>query len=426
MSRPSGDGTYQVEPRSGETRRIPDSAQVNSSRMKVLIYTHAFAPQVGGVETLVLILAQGLAESFKQWGREDVTVVTSASAEGVNDSKLTFRLVRRPNPLTLWYLVGSTDVLHLAGPALLPLILGLLRRKPIVVEHHGFQTACPNGQLFYESLQNICPGHFMSGRHRECLRCTRSRGRPSSFKMWLLTFLRRWLCCRVSANIVPTSWLANVLQLPNTTVIHHGIAGDRAKKAYLAPFHEPLTFAFMGRLVRTKGIHIVLQAASRLKAINISFRLRIIGDGPEREILEGQVKDLNLADCVTFLGRLTLADLPPALDDVVAIITPSLAGEVFGLVLLEQMQEGRVQIVSALGPLNEVVGNAGMKFSPGNSNELARCMRRIILTPSLIKDLGERAHLRARESFKLEDMVQKHLAIYRFSLMNGRRRPTRA
>ena len=181
----------------------------------------------------------------------------------------------------------------------------------------------------------------------------------------------------------------------------------------------------MGRLVRTKGIHILLQAASRLKAMNISFRLKIIGDGSEREILEGQVKDLNLVDCVTFLGRLTLADLPPALDDVVAIITPSLAGEVFGLVLLEQMQEGRVQIVSALGPLNEVVGNAGMKFSPGNSNELARCMRRIILTPSLIKDLGERAHLRARESFKLEDMVQKHLAIYRFSLMNRSRRPTR-
>ena len=384
--------------------------------MKILIYTHSFAPRVGGVETHTMLLARGLAESLKQQGSENVTVATPESAGGFNDPGLPFRLVRRPNLATIWRLVGSTDLVHLAGPAFLPLILGLLRRKPVVVEHHGFQAICPNGQLFYEPLQVPCPGHFMAGRHRECFRCNASRGRASSFKLWLLTFLRRWLCYRVSANVAPTSWLAGLLQLPNTSVIHHGLAGDGEEKSYLNHVREPVTFAFIGRLVSTKGVHILLQASSHLKVINLPFRLKIIGDGPERRALEEQTRVLKLTDRVDFLGYLPVADLKRALADVVAVVVPSLAGEVFGLALLEQMQEGRILIVSNIAPFDEVLGNAGMRFSPGDSSELAQRMMQVIANPSLIETLGVRARLRATETFGLEEMMQAHLAIYHASV----------
>ena len=380
--------------------------------MKILIYTHAFAPRVGGVETHTMLLAQGLAKSLKQWGKENVTVVTSAPADGFDDPGLPFRLVRRPNLATIWHLVGSTDLIHLAGPAFLPLILGLLRRKPVVVEHHGFQAVCPNGQLFYEPLQVQCPGHFMAGRHRECFRCNASRGRASSFKLWLLTFLRRWLCYRVSANIAPTSWLAGLLQLPNTSVIHHGLAGNGEEKSYLNHVREPVTFAFIGRLVSTKGVHVLLQASSHLKAMNLPFHLKVIGDGPERRALEEQTRFLNLTDRVDFLGYLPVADLKRALADVVAIVAPSLSGEVFGLALLEQMKEGRILIVSNIAPFDEVIGNAGMKFSPGDSSALAQRMMQVVANPSLIETLGVRARMRATETFGLEEMTQGHLALY--------------
>ena len=384
--------------------------------MKILIYTHSFAPRVGGVETHTMLLARGLAESLKQQGSENVTVATPESAGGFNDPGLPFRLVRRPNLATIWRLVGSTDLVHLAGPAFLPLILGLLRRKPVVVEHHGFQAICPNGQLFYEPLQVPCPGHFMAGRHRECFRCNASRGRASSFKLWLLTFLRRWLCYRVSANVAPTSWLAGLLQLPNTSVIHHGLAGDGKEISYLNPVRGPATFAFIGRLVSTKGVHILLQASSHLKVMNLPFRLKIIGDGPERRALEEQTRVLKLTDRVDFLGYLPVADLKRALADVVAVVVPSLAGEVFGLALLEQMQEGRILIVSNIAPFDEVLGNAGMRFSPGDSSELAQRMMQVIANPSLIETLGVRARLRATETFGLEEMMQAHLAIYHASV----------
>src|SRR5438034_10326552 len=125
--------------------------------MKILIYTHAFAPRVGGVETHTMLLAQGLAKSLKQWGKENVTVVHSAPAGGFDDPGLPFRLVRPPNFATVWHLVGSTDLIHLAGPALLPLILGLLRRKPVVVGHRGVHAVYGVGQLCDQPFPVQCP-----------------------------------------------------------------------------------------------------------------------------------------------------------------------------------------------------------------------------------------------------------------------------
>ena len=93
-------------------------------------------------------------------------------------------MVRQPSLRELTRLIRAADVVHLAGPAFLPLLAALLLRKPVVVEHHGFQTICPNGQLFYEPTQQPCPGHFMAGRHGECIRCNARNGLLRSFIMW--------------------------------------------------------------------------------------------------------------------------------------------------------------------------------------------------------------------------------------------------
>jgi glycosyltransferase involved in cell wall biosynthesis len=117
--------------------------------MKLLVYSHYFAPSVGGVETIVLALARGLAELPDSGGAQQfqVTLVTQTPAGNYDDSALPFRTIRQPDFVQLWHLVRNSDVVHVAGPALAPLIFGLVARKPLVVEHHGFQTICPNGQL---------------------------------------------------------------------------------------------------------------------------------------------------------------------------------------------------------------------------------------------------------------------------------------
>jgi glycosyltransferase involved in cell wall biosynthesis len=139
--------------------------------MRLLIYSHFFAPSVGGVETLALSLARGLAGLSTPNGEPEfeITLATHTPADNFEDESLPFRVVRQPNFIHLWDLIRASDVVHVAGPALAPMILGLLARRPVVVEHHGFQTICPNGQLLIEPAGRPCPGHFMAGRYGERL-----------------------------------------------------------------------------------------------------------------------------------------------------------------------------------------------------------------------------------------------------------------
>lgn len=381
--------------------------------MKLAIYSHYFAPRVGGVETIVMALARGLAGTALSLGREplEVTIVTPTPRNGFDDSSLPFRIVRQPSPWTLLRLLCSADLIHLAGPALLPLLLALLLRKPVVVEHHGFQAICPNGQLFYEPSQSPCPGHFMAGRHGECLRCNSKEGRFASFKLWLLTFLRRWLSRRASVNIAPTHWTESLLELPRALTVHHGLIAPQESGAAEAR-QLSATFAFQGRLVSTKGAHLLLEAASQLKAKGIAFQVRIIGEGPERARLESLAASLQLSGCVEFLGALPREALERELSRATAIVMPSLGGEVFGLVALENMQRGRLLIVSDLGALREVVGDGAFQFAINDAADLARCMLRALQDPRTCMETAHRARKRAIEMFGYERMIQAHLAVY--------------
>lgn len=289
-------------------------------RPKILIYSRAFAPQVGGIETVVFSLAHGLVNSGA-----DVTLVTTTPTQSVTIESSPFALVRRPGLLKLARLMIHADVIHLAGPSLVPLLLALLIRRPVVVEHHGLQASCPNGQLFYEPKQSPCPGHFMAGRHPECWRCNAVHGRLHSLRLWLLTFVRRWLCRRALANITPTAWLASVLQLPNVTTIHHGIS---IAQPSLSPtvVHTPVAFAFLGRLVTTKGVTVLLDAALRLRRAGAPFSIKIIGEGPERGALEARARALGLEEHIAFLGALDDQQLEEVIRGVDVVVMPSLGG----------------------------------------------------------------------------------------------------
>src|SRR5713226_8197897 len=218
--------------------------------MKLLIYSHVFAPSVGGVETIVLSLARGLAEFRDSNGalQFETILVTQTPAGNYDDHGFPFHIIRQPGLLLLWRLIRMSDVVHVAGPALAPLILSLLAWKPVVIEHHGFQTICPNGQLLIEPEGTLCPGHFMAGRHAKCLRCNSARGWLASSRLWLLTFVRRFLCSHASANIMPTQWLGGLLRLPRFAVIPHGLDFAEATTR-LEPHSGSPVIVFLGRLV---------------------------------------------------------------------------------------------------------------------------------------------------------------------------------
>jgi len=381
--------------------------------MKLLLYSHFFAPSVGGVETIVLSLARGLAGVRTADGliEFDLTLVTETPRQDFDDSSLPFRVIRQPRLAELLKMIHSSDIVHIAGPSLVPLLLGWLSRKPIVVEHHGFQMICPTGQLLIEPSGTPCPGHFMAGRHLECLRCRSDNNRMASLKLWLLTFVRRFLISSAAANIMPTEWLSGLIHLPNAVSIPHGVEMP-ASNPETSRFRPP-RIVFQGRLVTTKGLPVLLEAASILRAENRAFELLVIGDGPERTAIQQLSTKLQLSSCVRFAGPVATADLSSIYAESSIVVTPSLGGEVFGLVLAENMSRGLPVVASNLGSFNEVLGDAGLTFRVGDAKDLARQIGRLLEDSELASALGGRARRRVFERYLRTAMIETHAQLYR-------------
>ena len=378
--------------------------------MKLLIYSNFFMPITGGTQTIVLELARGL--STRHVTRPDlkpieVTVVTQTQGAWDGDKTAAFRIVRRPTTLELTRLLWSADVVHLAGPALLPLLMSLLLRKPTVIEHHSFSVACPNGQFFYEPATSLCPNYFLQSRYAKCVSCNKVKmSALRSVAEVPLTIVRRWLSNRASGNVMPTAWISTILALSRSTTIQHGISDTGASSGTAAGG----TFGFQGRLVTTKGIELLIDAVNKLHEMGISARLKIIGAGPQLEDLKDRAARGGAE--VSFLGHVEEEKLADALADVSTIVMPSIAGEVFGLVALENMRRGKLVLVSDLGSLKEVVGNAGLTHKNGDVDDLTRRMKEVLDDPSIAKSLGPAAQMRAREVFSLDLMVESHLKLY--------------
>jgi glycogen(starch) synthase len=377
--------------------------------MKLLIYSHAFAPQTGGVETIVMSLARGLARA-KNGEAFQVTVATPAARENHDDSAVPFVVARQPGILALMRLMREADVILLAGPTLLPMFLAWLLAKPWALEHYGFQTICPNGQLVQNPEGTPCPGHFMAGRHRKCIRCNASEGWVTSLRMWLLTFVRRSLAKKARVNVTPTAWVATLLTLPRLQTIHLALAAGPEPTA--KPELSTPTFFFLGRIVPTKGVQVLIEAAQRLRTENVPFQLRIAGDGPERGPLTARVKVMGLADCVTFLGKVSDDDASREMERATATVMPSIGGETFGLVALESMLRGCPVVASDLGALREVIGDAGMIFPIQDDRELAARLAALARSTSDPSALRQKARARALTNFSESQMVEEHRIMF--------------
>jgi len=384
--------------------------------MNLLIYSHYFAPSVGGVESIVQSLAGGIGELRTLNGDREfnVTVVTETPAESYDDAKFPFRVVRRPGVIRLWQLVRASDVIHLAGPAFLPMFLAWLARKRFVVEHHGYQATCPNGLFVHQPDRSICPGHFQAGRYGECFQCLGSEFSSGWTAAKLLAFMfpRDWLARAATTNIAVTSHVDDRQKLPHTKVVYHGIE-DQLPNPDRAMPSQKLRIAYVGRLVPEKGVPVLLEAGKILKAEGHDLEIRIIGDGSERPKLEEFIQREKLEPFTSITGFLTGDAFAGALRDVSVVVMPSTWEETAGLAAIEQMMRGRLVIAADIGGLTEVLGDAGLKFVPGNPVSLANCLRSVIQNPALVGSYGEKARSRALRLFQRSTMITEHSQIYR-------------
>jgi len=373
---------------------------------------------MGGVETIVMSLARGLAELHASDGtaKFSLTVITQTPRGNFDDSQLPFPVMRSPSLWKLMRIVRASDVLHVAGPSLAPVALGLFARKPVVIEHHGYQAICPNGLLIHQPEQSVCPGYFQARAYSECLRCRSSElSRVQGLVSLLAAFPRKALVWRAAANIAITEHVHQRLAAPRTSVVYYGIDPiSEIQGSSFAPAEtfRKIRFAYVGRFVPEKGIPVLLSAVAELHKQGLDFEVVLIGDGPERPKIEAKLDAENLRSVVSITGSLSGATLTAAVSDVQVVIMPSVWEETAGLSAMEQLMRGRLVIASDIGGLAEIVGDTGMKFPAGDSKALAACMKTAIENSGIIEQTGALARIRAQKEFKRSRMVNEHVAIY--------------
>ena len=384
--------------------------------MRLLIYSHFFRPSVGGVETIVATLADGLARLGAGTGKPDfdVTLVTETASDSREDLTEPYRVIRLPALWELIKLIRQSDIVHLAGPAFLPLILARILHKPTVIEHHGYQSICLNGQLLLQPELEVCPGYFQARKYNRCLSCEAAQvGYIRGFKSLMLQWPRYLLSYISSVNIAVSDHVRRRLNLPRTFVVYHGVELPTGEVGVSLEDSGAMRFAYVGRFVTEKGVRTLLEAARIVATTRVDFEVLLIGDGPLRSELQSVIDSTGLKDRVQVLGFLDQRRLQEALRNVPVVIMPTISEETAGLAALEQMSRGRLVIASAIGGLKEAVVDAGLLFTPGNAAELADRMRSVLENPKLIDSLGKAAQLRASKMFEVNRMIREHVEIYR-------------
>lgn len=172
------------------------------------------------------------------------------------------------------------------------------------------------------------------------------------------------------------------------------------------------TVGFVGHLTEQKGIAHLLEAWRSVRVRHADVRLIVIGDGPERKVLQKQAHFLEISDSVVFLGHKSDAWQYMKIFDV--FVLPSL-WEGMPNVLLEAMLAGVVAVSSDVGGAREVLGPKQQKFlfNPGSIAELSDKLTHVLDMPPDEKDLvAKDGRKRMISEFSLQAAVDNYKVLY--------------
>jgi glycosyltransferase involved in cell wall biosynthesis len=180
------------------------------------------------------------------------------------------------------------------------------------------------------------------------------------------------------------------------------------------PLSTPPTVAYAGRLVREKGVDVLLRAFAPVASRAADARLLIAGDGPERGLLERLAAELAIAPRVRFVGHLARRELESLLDGAWVQAVPSLWAEPFGLVGAEAMMRGTAVVASDTGGLTEFIrdGETGLLVPPGDVEALAGALGGLLLEPGRAERVGAAGRADALAHLDSEHFVDQFVRIY--------------
>jgi len=309
------------------------------------------------------------------------------------------------------------------------------RNIPVVFTLHDFWLFCQLGQLLKPDL-SLCQGPTIS----ECSKCLAPHLANSKGLRKLLHMVKRavpkfqqktrlrkvlsvlyrhyakvislWnvnehahiqeraihikqICSLVDLFIAPSRFLLEKsveFGIPKHKIIYCDNGFDMTLFYNFAKAPSPkVRFGYIGTLIPSKGIHVLLQAFNRIEKQNVELRIHgyfapfQLGfeDYPD------YLRSLCKKDTLQWCGKYENRDIERLLSHIDVLVVPSIWYENSPLTIHEAFIAGIPVITSNIGGMAELIrdGENGLLFEVGDSADLAKQMQTVIDNPELIERL---------------------------------------
>ncbi len=351
---------------------------------KILCITNDFGPRAGGIETFVIGLiermpkssvivytsSQGDTEIYDQeWLRDFGVEVIRDRAKILLPS---LRVALNVNKLVRAR--GIEKAFFGAAAPLATLSKGLRRNgvKRIVALTHGHE-------VWWAKLWPFSLAISFIGKHVDHL-----------------TYLGDFTRGEISKALSAGAKNAMVKIAPGIDTYHFAPTETAAELRTQLGLADKEVIISVGRLVHRKGQDILIQSLPEILRSRPKAHLLLVGEGPYRAHLEKLVKDLQIADSITFIGRIQYRELPRYICVGDIFVMPSrsrLAGlevEGLGIVYLEASSCGLPVIAGKSGGAPDAVleGVTGITVDGTSVKEVASSVIALLNQPEKSRAMG--------------------------------------
>jgi len=264
-------------------------------------------------------------------------------------------------------IVHVHNLFFVASPSVL--FISHRYKIPVVLTVHNYRLVCSNALLLRNNqVCELCVNKKLpiSGIRYKCYRNSRVASALVTAVTGVHKLMNTWKN-KVSTYIALNEFsrdrlLQSSLELPASKMV--------TKPNFVFDPGEGNTerddfFLFIGRIVKEKGIEILLQAFAAMP----EKKLVVIGNGPEKSLLQDRFLS---STNIQFTGHLDKNEVLAILKKSKACICPSLWYEGSPLTILEAFATGTPVIASRLGSMKETIkdGFNGLHFTAGDPEDL--------------------------------------------------------
>lgn len=390
--------------------------------MRVIMLSWEYPPKiVGGISRHVYDLAHALVKQ-----NIEVHVVTcehpGAAAEEVEDGIHLYRVTPSGtgNDFIHWVQLLN-DAMLTRADALIAGLLGKGDGLPLILHPHDwlahFAAAALKHKYHLPLVATIHATEYgrnngIKGPTQEYINSVEGHLQNEAWRVIVCTEFMKRECEHAlhtpwdKMDVVPNGVEAAKFNLPDFTPEEK--AAFRAR--YAAP-EEKIVF-FVGRLVREKGVQVLIEALPKVRWGYHDTKLLICGGG-HRDHLVNLAAYLGMERHVYFAGFVPDDDLMKIYSIIDIACFPSLY-EPFGIVALEAMAAKVPVVVSDAGGLPEVVENnvTGITTYAGNSNSLADGLLKLLHEPETANRMVAEAYERVQTTFNWYVIAAQTISVY--------------